>query len=234
MVRKSKGCISSEDFQITLPHSGPQSMVTHMKLLQFWALCISLQIFQYFPEELDSESNWKWNNFSHQSNVHDPKMIHMKHICSDIDVIEYIIHLWISRGIIRTLHHRCDTICTTDEAKADEIEHPKKELAMSGYTKPKTPTVTQDPDKTNIKGHITLPYVGHVADAIAWVICKSGAAVHLRLFNTIHIHLIHPKDKVCQEDKAMASQMTNNPEKHCFSPEKTVFLQKTLFFMSVK
>ena len=55
-------------------------------------------------------------------------------------------------GVIRTLHHRCNTICSSEEAKLREIDHLKKVLSVSGYTmsawvtatKPKAPTVPQD------------------------------------------------------------------------------------------
>ena len=38
-------------------------------------------------------------------------------------------------GVIRTLRHRCDVICSTEEAKLQELEHLKKVLSVSGYTK---------------------------------------------------------------------------------------------------
>ena len=81
---------------------------------------------------------------------------------------------------------------------------------MSGYTKsardvarrPKPPTVPRDPQQTTKKGYITLPYVGPVTEALARTIRKAGVAVHLKPFNTIRQHLVHPKDKVTQEDKS--------------------------------
>ena len=45
-------------------------------------------------------------------------------------------------GVIRTLHHRCKTICSSDEAKSNEIEHLKKVLSISGYTKSAWSTAT--------------------------------------------------------------------------------------------
>ena len=83
---------------------------------------------------------------------------------------------------------------------------------MSGYTRsawnaacrPKPPTVPRDPMETRKKGHITLPYVGHVTEAIARTIRKAGIAVHLKLYNSIRQHLVHPKDKVTKQDKAGA------------------------------
>ena len=114
-------------------------------------------------------------------------------------------------GVIRTLHHRCQVICSTQEAKLAEIEHLQKVLSISGYTKsawktathPKAaPTVPCEPQQTVRKGYVTLPYVGPVSQAIARTIRKAGVQVHLRPFNTIRSSLVHPKDKVPKEDKA--------------------------------
>ena len=46
-------------------------------------------------------------------------------------------------GIIRTLHHRCNTICSSEEAKLREIDHLKKVLSVSGYTKSAWVTATK-------------------------------------------------------------------------------------------
>ena len=46
-----------------------------------------------------------------------------------------------------------------------------------------------------------LPYVGHMSDAMAHIICKAGVAVHLPPFNTIQAQLVHPKDKVAKKGK---------------------------------
>ena len=113
-------------------------------------------------------------------------------------------------GVIRTLHHRCNTICSSEEAKLPEIDHLKKVLSVSGYTKsawvtatkPKAPTVPQDPSTTRYRGSITLPYVGHLTDAICRTIRKAGVSVHLKPYNTIRSRLLHPKDKVPKDEKA--------------------------------
>ena len=113
-------------------------------------------------------------------------------------------------GVVRTLSHRCKTICSNEEEIKKETDHIKKVLSISGYTKsawvtankPKSPTVPQDPNKTRPKGSITLPYVGNTSDAIARTMRKAGITVHLKPFNTLRSHLVHPKDKVPLEDRA--------------------------------
>ena len=113
-------------------------------------------------------------------------------------------------GVIRTLRHRCESLCTTEEAKLQELEHLRRVLSVSGYTKsawdtasrPKLSTPRTDPEATRTKGHITLPYVGPMSNSVARVIRKAGVAVHMRPYNTIRSQLVQPKDKVALEDKA--------------------------------
>ena len=114
-------------------------------------------------------------------------------------------------GVIRTLHHRAQTLCSSEEAKLDKIDHLKKVLSISGYTKsawvtatrPRaTPTAPRVPTESPKKGHVTLPYVGHCSDAVARMIRKAGVAVHLKPYNTLRSRLVHPKDKVDKDDKA--------------------------------
>ena len=108
-------------------------------------------------------------------------------------------------GVIRTLYHRAQILCSTEEAKLQEIDHLKKVLTVSGYTKSawanatkphSAPKAQRDPQDKQYKGYISLPYVGQVTDALAKRIRKAGVAVHLRPTNTIRSRLVHPKDKV--------------------------------------
>ena len=94
------------------------------------------------------------------------------------------------------------TICSTKEEKREEIDHLQKVLSASGYMrsawktamKPKPPTGPRDLEKK--KESITLSYAGHVTNAIAILIRKSGVAVHLKPYNMLKSQLVHPKDKV--------------------------------------
>ena len=90
------------------------------------------------------------------------------------------------------------------------MEHLKRVLSVSGYTKaawnaasrPKPTVTTPDSTAPRKKGHVTLPFVGQMSEAIARTIRKAGVAVHLRPYNSIRQQLVHPKDKVTQEDKS--------------------------------
>ena len=114
-------------------------------------------------------------------------------------------------GVIRTLTHRANTICSTQEAKDKETNHLKKVLTISGYKKwawnspggRKSNTASQQPVKQHQrKGHITIPYVGGVSDALSRKIRKLGVAVHSKPSNTIRSQLVTPKDKTSKLDKA--------------------------------
>ena len=115
-------------------------------------------------------------------------------------------------GVIRTLYHRCQTICSNEELKLAELDHLKKVLTVSGYTKAAWHTATtprpqrQETPHSNPrpKSSITLPYVGPVTQAIARNIRKAGVAVHTKPFNTIRSRLVHPKDKIDTLDQAGA------------------------------
>ena len=65
-------------------------------------------------------------------------------------------------------------------------------------TKPYNSTVHPEPNAIKTKGSVTLPYVGHVSDAMVRVLRKSGVMVHQKRYN----HLAHPKDKVELEERA--------------------------------
>ena len=114
-------------------------------------------------------------------------------------------------GVIRTLHHRCMTLCSTEDLKLQELEHLQKVLTVSGYTKAAWNTATgfSKPAATSVnkastvhKGSISLPYVGPVTEAIARNIRKTGVQVHLKPTNTIRSRLVHPKDKLGKLEQA--------------------------------
>ena len=114
-------------------------------------------------------------------------------------------------GVIKTLVHRCNTICTTEEDKLAELEHLKKVLSVSGYSRSAWVTATRAPGRNRssppkkdriVKGSISLPYVGNMSNNIARIIRKAGVQVYLKPFDTIRGHLVHPKDKITKGDKA--------------------------------
>ena len=112
-------------------------------------------------------------------------------------------------GVIRTLHHRARTLCSTEDSLMDELEHLQKVLSISGYTKsawvnatrPHTTTAQNDTNRQPTKGHITLPYMGKCSDVIARKIRSAGVKVHLRPYNTVRGQLVHPKDRVPKGEK---------------------------------
>ena len=116
-------------------------------------------------------------------------------------------------GVVKTLIHRCHTICSTEEAKVKELEHLQKVLSVSGYprsawtaaTAARPPTQTdrsQTSSTRPYKGSVSLPYVGPVSEAVARYIRRTGVQVHMRPTNTLRAKLVHPKDKTDRLDQA--------------------------------
>ena len=106
-------------------------------------------------------------------------------------------------GVIRTLTHRAKQIVSNEEDKTQEYEHIKKVLSISGYPRwlwsaPNNRRRVPHPastERARIKGHVTLPYVHGVSEAIARKMRKKGVAVHLKLHKTLRSILVSPKDK---------------------------------------
>ena len=115
-------------------------------------------------------------------------------------------------GVIRTLHHRCMMLCTEEDDKMKEIEHLKKVLSVSGYTKsawslatarkPRTNSQTTHTLDTRKKGSVCLPYVGPMTQAIARNFRQAGVTTHIKPCNTIRGRLVKPKDKLDRLDQA--------------------------------
>ena len=107
-------------------------------------------------------------------------------------------------GVIRTLTHRANTLVTEEEEKQKEVLHLKKVLSISGYPKwawdlPGSTKITPHPRTKDParrpKGHVTIPYVGGVSEALVRKMRKAGVTAHVRPQNTIRSHLVRPKDK---------------------------------------
>ncbi len=115
-------------------------------------------------------------------------------------------------GVIRTLVHRCATICKDRESRTQETQNLKEVLSVSGYTKkpwkvasgscPRT--CSSDPVSSgfDIKGSVVIPYVGQVSDQIARLFCSRGVMTHIHPYNTIRACLVRPKDRLSMEEQA--------------------------------
>ena len=106
-------------------------------------------------------------------------------------------------GVIRTLTHRANSLCSTVTNKNKELEHLQKVLTISEYPKWiwKFPSSKKTPREritrmSSPKGHLTLPYVGGVTEAISRKMRKYGVTVHTRPYHTLRSSLVKPKDKI--------------------------------------
>ncbi|XP_076458496.1 uncharacterized protein LOC143292198 [Babylonia areolata] len=111
-------------------------------------------------------------------------------------------------GVIRTLTHRAKTICSTDTTREEELQHVKKVLSVAGYQKwawdipggKKTMPHPWTQRQTPSRGHVSMPYVSGVNEALSRKIRKLGVSLHAKPTNTIRSQLVHPKDKTDKLD----------------------------------
>jgi len=96
-------------------------------------------------------------------------------------------------GVVRTLRHRANTIISNPELRADEADHIKKALSISGYPRwtwhcknsHKVPRETsRGPGQPAQKNFITIPYVQGISEPLGRVIRKAGVTVHFRPYYT--------------------------------------------------
>ncbi|XP_072050085.1 uncharacterized protein [Amphiura filiformis] len=111
-------------------------------------------------------------------------------------------------GVIRTLTHRAKTLSSDSTLLEKELDHVKKSLSICGYTKwtwsaPSSRKWDPKPrrNETPSKGHVSLPYVQGVTEAINRKIRSAGVTVHVKPSNTIRSMVVSPKDKVKTLDR---------------------------------
>ena len=104
-------------------------------------------------------------------------------------------------GVVRTLTHRATTITTKPEDLAREMLHLHMVLHISGYpswvTKaPSTTKVIPHPstNKTHVAGHVTLPDIEDVTEAISRKLRQQGVVTHAVPFDAIRKRLRSPND----------------------------------------
>ena len=106
-------------------------------------------------------------------------------------------------GIVRTLTHRARTLTSEDEDLQSEMDHLKKVLSISGYSKwswdtPASRKSNPHPSKNSSRktvGHVTLPYVGGISETLSRKMQAAGISVHFRPNNTLKQNLVSLKDK---------------------------------------
>ena len=119
-------------------------------------------------------------------------------------------------SVIRTLLDRKDRIVTEEEDKVEEEKHVKAVLKQCKYPdwaiqkverqlKDKKEGVVKE-KKTKSKenkfhGSVTIPYVCGITERIRRVMKKHGITTPARPHRTLRQTLVHPKDKVKDEDK---------------------------------
>ena len=108
------------------------------------------------------------------------------------------------------MHHRAETIITTDEDIADEKVHINHALNKCGYPKWALNKVTSNTKdsakkkttsgKEQCKGLVVLPYIKGVSEALKRIFGNYGVRVCFKPTQTLRQFLVAPKDKTEKKD----------------------------------
>ena len=116
-------------------------------------------------------------------------------------------------GVVRTLCDRAHSIITTEEDREEELNKVRKSLAICGYKdwswdtalrkkdNKLKPRSKNQPERTQLKGSTTIPYIPGVTEAFQRLFCSYNIITHVKPDNTIRSLLVHPKDKTETLDK---------------------------------
>ena len=115
-------------------------------------------------------------------------------------------------GVIRTLYNRAETIVTTSEDRAAELDHVDKALTQCGYPKwalkkfrDKLSTVPPTeqpaaPEKPRFCGKVQIPFIPGLSDKLKRVFLEHNVQLTHKPFNKLRGLLVAPKDKSLKGD----------------------------------
>ena len=119
-------------------------------------------------------------------------------------------------SVVRTLLGRNEAIVTDEADRLEEEQHVKKVLKQCKYPDWAIQRVEKQlsdkkegkikekktKSKENVsRGSVTIPYISGVTERIRRIMKKRGITTPARPYRTIRQTLVHPKDKVKDEDK---------------------------------
>ena len=110
------------------------------------------------------------------------------------------------RSVVRTLIHRVKNLVSTEEDKAEEMDHVKAALKANGYKNWVFKIPQKDlPSPTTSRAHtgqptfhlpVGVPYVRGLSEQLQRVFRKHNISIYHKPWNTLRQKLVHPKDKV--------------------------------------
>jgi len=132
-------------------------------------------------------------------------------------------------AVIRTLLERCYSIVTEEDDRKKEEEHVAKALSKCGYLPLTIDRVKQDIVEKSLKDEakklkntrgnhkgmvVVVLYVKGLSEAFARILKSHGIATANRPHRTLRNFVVHPKDKIKDEDKT--ELIYRVPCKNCF------------------
>ncbi|XP_070543818.1 uncharacterized protein [Ptychodera flava] len=113
-------------------------------------------------------------------------------------------------GVVRTLHHRADLICSDPNDRLEEKTHINNALHHCGYpslaikqatrTRKKAHTNSVQRNINQKKVRVTAPYVKNLTEILQHIFRTYGMQLHAKPFNTIRQLLVCPKDPTPSKD----------------------------------
>ena len=115
-------------------------------------------------------------------------------------------------GVIRTLYNRAETIVTTAEDRAAELDYVDTALTQCGYPKwalkkfrdrvPATPSADQPaaPEKPRFCGKVQIPYIPGLSDKLKRAFLEHNVQFSHKPINKLRGLLVAPKDKSLKGD----------------------------------
>ena len=138
-------------------------------------------------------------------------------ICFGLHCECYIHHHSTKQGIIKTLRHRCQTICRDDEARRAEQLHLNKVFKSNGYPtgfiRRATNKKRQEPHGQQPSTRICIPYIRGIGEQIRKICNKEGIQVTFRSRRTLRTILT--KVKPSRPDTDIKGVVYRIPCKDC-------------------
>ena len=119
--------------------------------------------------------------------------------------------LGVKLGVIKTLHHRAETVVSDEADLKLEKQHINQALENNGYPKwsikianhkrEKQKHHTTDQSRPKPKTYVTFPYIPNVSEKVKRVFNKHNIQAYFKSGNTIRQHMGLPKDKTDKCDR---------------------------------
>ena len=112
-------------------------------------------------------------------------------------------------GVVKTLLHNADILCSNDESKSKEINCVNQALRICGYPdeclhKASLPNPPKEVEREPPVGFTCIPYIKGLSEAVRSKLTKYGIQVAFKPNKTLRNILVHPKDPIPKDSQTGA------------------------------